>query len=182
MDTSAYKQRMHKALDHLLHELSGFHVGRATSSLVDSITVSVSYGTMKLNQLANVVVMDSQTLKIEAWDKWVISSIEKAIYDSGTGLTPKNEWDYILVKVPPLTQERRQELTKLVSKLGEETKVSFRNIRHDALKDLKQDLDAKLISEDQKKWGEHAVDALIKDMSLQVEEIVKKKTEEIMKV
>jgi len=91
MDTGPYKQRMQKAIDHLLHELSGFHVGRATPSLVDSIIVSVSYGVMKLNQLANVVVMDSQTLKIEAWDKSIVSSLEKAIYDSATGLTPKNE-------------------------------------------------------------------------------------------
>jgi ribosome recycling factor len=91
----------------------------------------------KISQIANVTMIDNQTLKIEPWDKGTLSSIEKGIYDSGTGLTPQGMGDYTLVKIPAMTTERRRDLTKLVSKMGEEAKIAVRNIRHDILKDIK---------------------------------------------
>lgn len=180
MDLSKYRQLMDKSIEHLRHELWWIHVGRATSSLVDNISVTVSYGSMKINQLANVVVMDAQTLKVEPWDKSVSSAIQTAIYDAGTGLSPTNEGDYVLIKVPPLTKERREQLSKQVSKLWEESKISVRNARHEAQKDVKKMFDEKEISEDQKKWYENKIDELTKEMTAKIDTIVKNKTEDVM--
>lgn len=107
--------------------------------------------TQKLPQLGNVSLMDSQTIKIEAWDKSTYSSIEKAIYDANIGLTPQNQGEYIMIKIPALTTDRRKELTKLVAKMGEEAKVRIRNVRHDMIDAVKKEFTEKLISEDQKK-------------------------------
>jgi ribosome recycling factor len=101
----------------------------------------------KISQIANVTTIDSQTLKIEPWDKSTMSSIEKGIYDSGTGLTPQGMGSHILIKIPPMTTERRKELTKLVAKMGEEAKIAVRNIRQDTLKSIKSQVDAKTMSE-----------------------------------
>lgn len=110
---------MEKVLQHLQNEFSTLQIGRASTGLVENIDVFIpSYGmTQKLPQLGNVSLMDSQTIKIEAWDKSTYSSIEKAIYDANIGLTPQNQGEYIMIKIPPLTTERRKELTKLVAKM-----------------------------------------------------------------
>jgi len=126
-------------------------MGRATSSLVDNISVAASYGVMKMNQIANIVVMDAQTLKIEPWDKSMSPAIEKAIYDANNGLTPQNDGDYVMIKIPMLTKERRQEVAKQVSKMGEDTKIALRKIRQDANKDIGKLHEAKELSDDAKK-------------------------------
>lgn len=156
MDSVHVKQSMEKVLLHLQSELQSLQIGRASGGLVENIDIYIPAYDMKqkLNQLANISVIDAQTIRIEAWDKSTISSIEKGIYDASIGLTPQNMGEYILIKIPALNQERRKELTKLVSKYGEENKIALRNVRQDILKGVKKDFDEKLLSEDQKKAHE----------------------------
>ena len=182
MELSQLQQRLSKALDHLQSQFAGLQVWRANSALVDNISVTVSYGVMKINQLANVVVLDAQTLKVEPWDKTITASIEKAIYDADTWLTPRNEWEYIMISIPPLTTERRQEIVKQVSKMGEEAKIVVRQVRQDALKDIKHLHDEKELSDDQKKWEERKVDEVVKEYNTKIDQLVKVKWEEIMQV
>jgi ribosome recycling factor len=136
----------------------------------------------KISQIANVTTIDNQTLKIEPWDKGTMSSIEKGIYDSGTGLTPQGMGSHILIKIPPMTTERRRDMTKLVSKMGEEAKIAVRNIRHDVLKDIKASVDAKTMSETEQEILEKEVEKLIKDYNGKIDDEVKNKSDEIMKI
>jgi ribosome recycling factor len=125
--------------------------------------------------------MDAQTIKIEPWDKSIISNIEKWIVNSWTWLSPLNQWDYILIKVPILTKERRIELTKLINRIWEEYKIQIRNIRHDAIKSNKTLLQEKEISEDENKTFESNLDETTKDFNKKVEERIKERSENIMK-
>jgi ribosome recycling factor len=184
MEISHYKWNMEKVLQHLQIEFSTLQIGRASTGLVENIDVFIpSYGmTQKLPQLGNVSLMDSQTIKIEAWDKSTYSSIEKAIYDANIGLTPQNQWEYIMIKIPPLTTERRKELTKLVAKMGEDAKVRVRNVRHEIIDEVKKEFTDKIISEDQKKMHEWQADDLAKDFSAKIDNAVKTKSDDIMTV
>ena len=184
MDVSGYKASMEKAAQHLQHEFMSLQIGRASTGLVENIDVFIpAYGmTQKLPQLGNVSLMDSQTIKIEAWDKSTYSSIEKAIYDANIGLTPQNQGEYIMIKIPPLTTERRKELTKLVAKMGEESKVRLRQVRHEALDEIKKQFADKAISEDQKKASEGEMDDMVKEFASKIDNAVKVKSEDIMTV
>jgi len=159
-------------------------VGKASPKLIENIDCFIpSWGMeQKISQIANVGVIDSQTLKIEPWDKGTISSIEKGIYDSETGLTPQGMGDYIIVKIPPMTTERRRDLTKLVSKMGEEAKISVRNIRHDVLKSIKASVDAKTMSETEQETLEKEIEKLIKEQNTKIDDDTKSKSEDIMKI
>lgn len=181
MDT---KQKMDQVLKHLDGEFSTLQIWRASTSLIDNVDVYIPawWMTQKMSQVASTSLIDWQTIKIQPWDKWTISSIEKWIYDANLGLTPINQWDYVMIKVPALTQERRKELTKIVSKYGEESKIALRNIRQDYLKDIKKQFDEKTISEDEKKRFEKEIDDRIKEYSKKVDDHVDAKSQEIMKV
>ncbi|MFA5747748.1 MAG: ribosome recycling factor [Candidatus Absconditabacterales bacterium] len=182
MDISGYRQQMDKSISYLLNELKSLQVGRASVGLIENINVEASYGMMKIPQMAHVTLMDAQTLKIEPWDKNETKHIEKAIYDSNSGLTPKNEGAYVIVKIPALTQERRLEISKQVKAMGEDIKARVRLIRQDAIKDSKKLFDDKQIGEDENKRNEKDIDALTKSMNEKVDELIKNKTDEIMKV
>lgn len=184
MDINLYKKNMEKAIIHLENEFSHLQVWRASTWLVENIDIYIPDWDMKqkLNQLANITIIDTQTIKIEPRDKSTLSKIEKWVYDSWLWLTPINNWDCILIKIPPLTKERRMELTKIVSKQWEEAKISIRNIRHDWIKETKIQLDQKLISEDQKKWFEKQLDDIVKEFNNKIESKVKFKSEEILKL
>lgn len=184
MDIAPYKSSMEKVLQHLQIEFSTLQIGRASTGLVENIDVFIpAYGmTQKLPQLGNVSLMDSQTIKIEAWDKSTYSSIEKAIYDANIGLTPQNQGEYIMIKIPPLNTERRKELTKLVAKMGEDAKVRLRNVRHDIIDAVKKEFTEKTISEDQKKAYEGEPDDITKDFAAKVDLAVKAKSDDIMTV
>ena len=184
MDIQQHKWNMEKVLQHLQHECSTLQIGRASTWLVENIDVFIpAYGmTQKLPQLGNVSLMDSQTIKIEAWDKSTYSSIEKAIYDANIGLTPQNQGEYIMIRIPPLNTERRKELTKLVAKMGEETKVRLRNVRHDMLDEIKKEFTEKTISEDQKKLSEGQADDMTKEYATKIDAMVKAKSDDIMTV
>jgi len=136
----------------------------------------------KISQMANVTVIDTQTLKVEPWDKGTISSIEKGVYDSETGLTPQGMGEYILIKIPMMTTERRHDLTKIVSKMGEEAKISVRNVRHDVLKQIKQMVDDKEISENEQDSLEKQVETIVKEYNTKIDDAVSNKSDEVMKI
>lgn len=180
MDLTIHRQQMDKAIQFLIGELKALQVGRASAGLVENITVEASYGPMKVPQIAHVTIMDAQTIKIEPRDKNELKHVEKAIYDSGTWLTPQNEWSYVIVRIPALTQERRAEIAKQVKWMGEEVKGRIRMARQDAMKDNKAIFDAKEIGEDESKRNEKEIDALVKTMNEKIDELIKNKADEVM--
>lgn len=173
---------MQKIIDYLHQELIGIQVGRATKWLVEHIKVDAWYGFMPIGQLANITLPDSQTIKIEPWDKSSLSPMEKAIYDANTGLAPQNQWGYLLIKVPVLTSERREQLKKQVAKMSEDTKARLRQARQDELKDIKKEFEEKLISEDDKKFAEKQVDETTKKFTDTIDNMAKAKVEDIMTI
>ncbi len=174
---------MQKSIEYLEKELKGLQMGRASTGLVENIEVEMSYGwMMKVPQVGHVTLMDGQTIKIEPWDKNELKHIEKAIYDANTGLTPQNQGSYIMIKIPPLTQERRLDIQKQVKSMGEEIKARIRLVRQDAMKDTKKQFDDKLIGEDQHKANEKNVDSLVKEMNDVIDTHVKSKCDDVMKV
>ncbi len=179
-----FKRKWQKAIEHLQEEFAHLHIGRASSQLVENLQVFVqSWGSKQpLGQIASISILDASTLKIEPWDKSILSDIEKGIYDAQLGLTPQNMGEHILVKIPPLTQERRKELTKLVSQLGEEAKIAIRNARQEALKEVKKQFEEKLLSEDEKGRLEKQIDEITKDLNHQIDNIVEAKKQQIMEV
>lgn len=183
MDIQSYKTSMEHAYNYLMQEFAGLQLGRAHPGIVENISFE-AYTDMyqKVKDVASVMAMDQQTLKIEPWDKSVMHKMEKAIYDSGVGLAPQNQGDYLMIKIPPLTQERRKELVKFCEKLGEQQKVAVRNIRQDAMKDIKKLFDEKALSEDQKKYRESEVETLTKSRVEKISQATDHKSDDIMKV
>ncbi len=182
MDMTPYRQLMDKAIQYFETELKGLQVGRASTGLVENITVEASYGPMKVPQIAHVTLMDAQTIKIEPRDKNELKHVEKAIYDANVWLTPQNEGSYVIVRIPALTQERRVEITKQVKAMGEEVKWRIRVARQDAMKNNKSIFDAKEIGEDESKRNEKDIDALVKIMNEKIDDLVKNKSEEVMTI
>ncbi|MBS8122555.1 ribosome recycling factor [Candidatus Vampirococcus lugosii] len=182
MNTSNTKEKMEKIIKYFKEELSHMQVGRASTNMIEGVNVYIEAWGMeqKLNNLANISILDSQTIKIQAWDKTTVSSIEKAIYNSDLGLTPINQGDGIIINVPPLTGERRKELSKVVGTMGEKTKISIRNVRKDSMQEIKNEFEEKLISEDEKKDFEKQIDNLTKDYNQLVDKYVKIKSDEIL--
>ncbi len=182
MDITPYRQLMDKVIQYFESELKSLQVGRASAGLVENVTVEASYWPMKIPQIAHVTLMDAQTIKIEPRDKNEVKHVEKAVYDANIGLTPQNEWSYVIVKIPPLTQERRTEISKQVKSMGEEMKGRIRVARQDAMKDNKVIFDAKEIGEDESKRNEKDIDVLVKSMNDKIDELVKNKSEEVMTI
>ncbi|MEJ5300716.1 MAG: ribosome recycling factor [Thermodesulforhabdaceae bacterium] len=174
------KERMDKTLKTLEQEYKRLRTGRASPSLLEGIKVEY-YGTpTPLNQLATITVPEPRTIMVQPWDQSVISDVERAILKSDLGLNPSNDGKIIRVHIPPLTQERRQELVKHIKKMAEEAKVAVRNIRRDAnemLKDLKKE---KQISEDEQFKGQDQIQKLTDDYIKKIDQLFEKKEKEIM--
>jgi ribosome recycling factor len=157
-------------------------MGRANPALVEDILVD-SYGAMQpLKNTATVGLLDSQTLSIKPWDKSVIHAIAKAITDADLGLNPQTMADSVMIKVPPMTEERRRDIAKIAKKLAEDAKVSVRNVRADAMKNIKKSEDDKEISEDERKDLEADLQKSIDAANKSIEEHFKHKEADIMKV
>lgn len=184
MELHKAEKLMNERISYLESELMKIQTWKASTWLVEWINIFIESWWMdqKLNQLSNITIIDSQTIKIEPWDKSTIPNIEKWIVNSWVWLSPLNQWDYILIKIPALTKERRLELTKLINKIWEEYKVQIRNIRHDAIKNSKKALQEKEISEDENKTFEANVDDLTKEFNKKIEDRIKLRSEDIMKV
>jgi len=184
MDLQEFKKKGQNTIHHLEEEFTKLNLGRASSQLVENINVFVqSRGSKQpLNQIASISILDASTLKIEPWDKGILADIEKGIYDAQLGLTPQNMGDHLIIKIPPLTQERRQQLAKFVSQLWEEAKIAIRNLRQDALKYVKHRFEDKEIGEDQKNIEEKQIDEATKEFNHKIDQLVSHKKEQIMEV
>ncbi len=176
------EERMKSALAVLEEDLQGMRTGRASTGLVERLTVEY-YGTpTPLFQLATITVPEPQLIAIRPFDKGSLKIIEKAILASELGLTPNNDGTIIRLSIPPLTQERRMELQKLVNRRVEEARVAVRNVRRSAIDDLREFEKEKMISEDESKRGQEDVQKLTDKYIHQIEEAGKRKDAEIMEV
>ena len=174
--------RMGKSVDSLRSELVKIRTGRAHPSLLDQIVVDY-YGTgTPINQVANVTVEDSRTLAVAPWEKQMVAVVEKAIINSGLGLNPATTGNLIRIPMPPLTEERRRELVKVVKGDGESAKVAIRNIRRDANGDFKDLLKEKEVSEDESRDGEDTIQKLTDKFVANVDEVVAVKEKELMEI
>ena len=174
------KDRMEKTLIALGRDLKRVRTGRASASLLDGIRVDYYGASTPLNQVASVSVPEARLIMIQPWDAGVIGDVEKAILKSELGLTPMNDGKIIRISIPPLSEERRRDLVKVVKKMAEENKVALRNIRRDAndmLKELKKD---KEISEDEQFRAQDDVQKITDDFIKKVDEKIEEKEKEIL--
>jgi len=172
--------RMNKAIDALIKTFSRIRTGRAHPSLLESIKVSY-YGTdTALSQVANVTIEDSRTLKVTPWEKPMVQAIEKAIMVSNLGLNPVTTGTVIRIPLPPLTEERRRDLVKLVKNEAENGRISIRNIRRDANSEIKEALKEKMISKDEAHAGEEKTQKLTDSFIQKIEKQLELKEADLL--
>ena len=175
-------ERMTKSIDALKRELSTLRTGRATPSLLDNINVDY-YGTSTpLNQLASISAPDAQAIIIQPWDKGSILDIEKSLSTSDLGFNPSNDGNQITVPIPPLTQERRLEIVRLLKKKIEDGKVSIRNVRRDSVDRLRKLEKDKSISQDDSRRGQDQIQKSTDSYTKLIDDISKVKEDEITQV
>ena len=172
--------RMGKSIDSLRHTLTRLRTGRASIALVDGIKVPYYGSDMPLNQVATVALGDSRSIIITPFEKSLVAPIEKAIMASDVGITPNTAGTTIRLNMPPLTEERRRELAKHVAHEGEEAKIAIRNVRRDAMQQVKDLLKEKLITEDDERKAEDEIQKLTDRFVKDVDSVVKNKEEELM--
>jgi len=175
-------ERMKKSIDALRHELAKIRTGRAHPSLLEHIYVNYYGNEVPLSQAANVAVEDARTLSITPWERNMIPVIEKAIMTSDLGLNPNTAGTVIRVPLPPLTEQRRKELIKIVRQEGENGKVAIRNIRRDANNELKAALKDKLISEDEEKRSEEQIQKLTDQYVKEVDVLLEEKEADLLAI
>ena len=175
-------QKMTKSMESLSNNLSKIRTGRAHPSILDAITLEYYGQEVPLNQVANIKIEDAKTLQLNVWEKNMIKEVEKSIISSDLGLNPAVSGNLIRIPLPPLTEERRKELVKLVKQEGENCKVSVRNIRRDANNKLKQLLKEKSISEDDEKRSEEDIQKLTDSNIKQIDERIIEKEKDLMQI
>lgn len=174
--------RMTKSVDALRHELTRLRTGRASTALVEPLKVSYYGSDVPLSQVANVTISDARSLTITPWEKTMVGPVEKAILASDLGLTPTTVGQVIRINLPALTEQRRKELAKHVAHEGENAKVAIRNVRRDALHQIKELLKDKQISEDDERRAEDEIQKLTDKFVKDVDGVVKAKEDELMAV
>jgi ribosome recycling factor len=180
--TQKSRTRMEKVVDDLRRELAGVRSGRASVSLLDHVSVDYYGNPTPLNQVATLAVPEATMITAQPWDISLLTPIEKAIRSSDLGLNPSNDGKIIRIPIPPLTEERRKQLAKHVSKVMEDHKTAVRNIRRDENDVLKKMLKDKTISEDDERKGLDEIQRITDEFIKKAEELAHKKEEEIMKV
>ncbi len=169
-----------KSSAHLQEEFSKLQIGRASSSLVENIMVE-AYGVMQaVKSIASVSVPDGRTVLIQPWDKSMLAGIEKAIQVSDLNLNPVNNGIAIILNIPPLTEERRRDLVKVLGRLVEETRIAVRNIRHEAMAVFKRMEHEGDMTEDDRKGSENALQEGVDKVNKEIDEMARKKEETIM--
>lgn len=182
MDLSELKQKLQMAYDFFAGELAKIRTGRASSLLVENFELD-AYGTkMRIKELASVSVPDAQTVVIAPWDKDLLSIIDKALRESTLGVNPVSGSESIKVPVPPLTEDRRKELAKVVGAKVEDAKIVMRNARQDAMKAIEKAFVDKEIGEDDKFAGKDKIEQVVRDFVGRLEEAAETKRLEIMQV
>ncbi len=176
------EQKMQKSIETLKADLSKVRTGRAHVGILDHVMVDY-YGTpTAINQVANLTLIDARTIGVQPWEKKMAAAIEKAIRESDLGLNPASVGDLIRVPTPPLTEERRKEMVKLVKTEAEDAKIAIRNIRRDANEGLKKLLKDKAISEDDERRAQDDVQKLTDKFVAEVDKLVGEKEKEVMTV
>ncbi|HEY2977564.1 MAG TPA: ribosome recycling factor [Burkholderiaceae bacterium] len=174
--------KMAKSIEAYKNELHKIRTGRAHPGLLDQVHVDY-YGSMvPISQVANVTLLDARTISVQPWEKGMGAKIEKAIRESDLGLNPAAQGDLLRVPMPPLTEERRKELTKVVRHAGEESKVAVRNLRRDANEHLKKLLKDKLATEDEERRAQDDVQKLTDRTIAEIDQLVHAKEAEVLAV
>ncbi|MBW9259849.1 MAG: ribosome recycling factor [Candidatus Thiodiazotropha sp. (ex. Lucinisca nassula)] len=174
--------RMGKSVESLVHELAKVRTGRAHPSLLDHIRVDYYGSDVPISQVANINVEDARTLTVVPWEKNMVSVVEKAIMTSDLGLNPMSAGSVLRVPMPPLTEERRKDLIRVVRQEAEQAKVAVRNIRRDANHDLKDLVKEKMISEDDEHRGQELIQNLTDKHIKQVDELLEEKEKDLMEI
>ena len=174
------QRRMTGAVDSLKHDLGGLRTGRASTSLLEPVTVEVYGAHMPLNQVATISVPEPRMISVQVWDRSNVGPVEKAIRSAGLGLNPISEGQTLRLPIPDLTEERRKELAKLASQYAEKARIAVRNVRRDAMDSLKQDEKKNEISEDERKRLEIEVQKLTDDTIKDIDAATAAKEKEIM--
>jgi ribosome recycling factor len=176
------KQRMQKSVESLHAELKKIRTGRAHTSILDHVTVEYYGSEVPISQVANIHVEDARTLTVTPWEKPMVSAVEKAIMNSDLGLNPATAGTVIRVPMPPLTEERRRELVKVVRAEGESARVAIRNIRRDANSDFKTLQKEKEISEDDERRASDEIQKLTDQFVSEIDGILDVKEKELMEI
>ena len=172
------ESKMNKTILSLEEKLKTVRAGRANPSSLDRVTVDYYGSQTPLKQLATISVPEATQLCIKPFDKSCLKDIEKAIFESNLGYTPNNDGESIRIVIPPLTEDRRRELIKQVKAIGEESKISIRNIRHEGLEDIKKED----LAEDIEKSSEKEIQDLVNSFNKKIDDMVKEKEKELMTV
>ncbi len=175
-------QRMHKSIDTLKADLAKVRTGRAHVGILDHVQVDYYGNPTLLTQVANVTLIDARTIGVQPWEKKMIAVVEKAIREADLGLNPATQGDMIRVPTPPLTEERRKEMVKLVKSEAEDAKIAIRNIRRDANEGLKKLLKDKACSEDDERRAQEDVQKLTDRFVSEVDKLVADKEKEVLTV
>jgi ribosome recycling factor len=176
------RTRMEKVIEDFRHKLGTVRTGRASTSLLDNITVEYYGSQMPLNQVATIHAPEASLLTVQPFDPSLINEIERALRTSELGINPSNDGKMIRIPIPPLTEERRKQMVKVVHDIAEDHKTAIRNIRRDSNDKLKKALKDKTISEDEEKGGLDDVQKLTDQFVAKIGELSKHKEDEIMKV
>jgi len=175
-------ERMGKSIETLKADLAKVRTGRAHTGILDHIQVDYYGAATALTQIANVTLIDARTIGVQPWEKKMITTVEKAIRDADLGLNPSTQGDMIRVPTPPLTEERRKEMVKLVKGEAEDAKIAIRNIRRDANEGVKKLVKEKLASEDDERRSNEEIQKLTDKFVVDVDKIVADKEKEILTV
>ncbi|MFO7483869.1 ribosome recycling factor [Oceanibaculum nanhaiense] len=181
-DLKDIQRRMSGAVEVLRQEFGGLRTGRASTSLVELVTVDAYGSQMPLNQVASVSVPEPRMLTVQVWDNGMVKAVEKAIREAGLGLNPQTEGNVIRLPIPDLSEERRQELTKVAAKYAEQARVSIRNVRRDGMDLLKRlEKDGEISQDDQRRF-EKDIQKMTDDTITEVDQALATKDKEIMQV
>jgi len=174
--------KMQKSLEALKNDLGKIRTGRAHIGLLDHIMVDYYGSPVPINQVANITLVDARTIGVQPWEKPMVAKVEKAIRDSDLGVNPAAQGDLIRIPMPPLTEERRKELVKVVKHEGENAKVAVRNLRRDAIHHLKEALKKKEIAEDEERKAQDDIQKLTDKYVAEVDKLLAHKEAELMQV
>ena len=177
-----YRDRMDKCISTLKEEFSTLRTGRASSGLLDQVIVEAYGAKVPITQVGSVSVPEPRSLTVSIWDKGLVVSVEKAIRNSGLGLNPVVEGQNLRIPIPPLTEERRKDLTKVVRHAGEEARIATRNLRRDANEHLKKLLKDKEVSEDDERRAQEQIQRLTDGSIAEIDRLVSSKEAEILAV
>jgi len=181
-DYKPFEEKMKKTINVLKDDLAGLRAGRANSSVLDKIVVDYYGVPTPITQLGSVTIPEARIISIQPWDAKMLKEIEKAIQKSDIGLNPNNDGKIIRLVFPPLTEERRKELTKTVKKYGEDAKVAVRSIRRDAIEHFKAQKKSNAITEDDLKSAEKDIQNITDKRIAEIEKVVEEKEKEILEV